>query len=637
MRLEIKSLHLQNFKGCKDRKIMFDGNTRVFGSNSAGKSTLFCAWMWLMGGVNEHLVNNPNITPLGESECVSTVEAEIIIDGQPCTISKSQKYKEKLDDSGKNVSSTTNSFMVNGVDKSATAFKADMVERGIDMDSFLMLSHVFAFTADTSKTGREQMRKVLFEMVEGISDVDIASEITLPEVYAKLNAGYKIDEIEQMAKQSLKKINDNYGKSGELIDARIEGLLDGRAEIDIREIPLKEAAAKAKIVQIEENIKALGMPNNNTDVRIAELEGKIRALELKAKEDYYLKRNEHLKAHSELVDKFREAESIINLAIKKKTEAQALVNNDNAVLEKLRTDYEKAFSQEFVSDGKCSLCGQPLPEEMVKDAEKKFNDGKAAVLKDITGQADAINKELERQAIEIADAEETIQKFAPQLETLNAQIEESSNYDLTEPQILDIPEAVALQAEISDLRAKMDNSYVDELNGLNEALGKARAELSETQGAYKVVENNKAIETKIMELRQQKKDVEIQRAEHEKVIYEVECFKKYKNEKLSSEINSKFKVAQFRLHKVLKNGSIEDDCAVLVNGKEMTTQLNQAMQIRAMLDIINGISVFRETWFPIFIDDASLLTQETIDAIDMQNQLIWLFAKDGYKELTIDG
>ena len=75
---------------------------------------------------------------------------------------------------------------------------------------------------------------------------------------------------------------------------------------------------------------------------------------------------------------------------------------------------------------------------------------------------------------------------------------------------------------------------------------------------------------------------------------------------------------------------------MLVNGKEMTTQLNQAMQIRAMLDIINGISAFKQIWFPVFIDDASLLTEESINAIDMQNQLIWLFAKDGYTELTVE-
>ena len=174
MKMTIKSILLQNFKGCTNRKVEFDSNTKVYGANSMGKSTLFCAWMWLMGGVNEQLFSNPNIVPLGATECSSTVEAEILIDDKPCVISKTQKYKEKYDDnSGKTITATTNSYCINGVEKSSTAFVSDMKERGVDMDNFLMLSHVFAFTADTSKKGREEMRKVLFEMVDNISDLDI--------------------------------------------------------------------------------------------------------------------------------------------------------------------------------------------------------------------------------------------------------------------------------------------------------------------------------------------------------------------------------------------------------------------------------------------------------------------------------
>lgn len=636
MRLEIKAMRLHNFKGCKDRKVEFDGNTKVLGANSTGKSSLFCAWMWLMAGTNEHLVSNPNIIPYGETECISSVEADITIDGKYCTISKSQKYKEKLDDSGKTVSSTINSFTVNGIDKSATAFAAEMKERGIDLDNFLMLSHVFAFTADTSKKGREEMRKVLFEMVEDASDLEISKEIGVPDVTAELEKGYKIDEIEQMAKQSLKKITDNYGKSGELIDAKIDGLLEGKAEINATELALKEAAAKAQIAQIEENIKTLGIPNSNTEVRIAELEAKIKALLLKAREDYYIKRDEHLKDHIALVEKFRGLESTINLAHKHQKEAEAMIEQDNKIVADLRVKYDTEFATQFEHDSKCPVCGQNLPDELLQNAEQEFNNHKAKALNDIMERGNAIGKEIERQSEIVKDAKETIEKFTPEYEKLKAEIDVSSKWDMSEPQVSDIPEATAIKAEISDLKAKMDNSYVDELNGLNEALGRSKAELTEIQGTYKVIENNKTIETKVMELRQQKKEVEIQRAMHEKMVYEVETFKKYKNNKLSDSINSHFKVAQFRLFKVLKNGSIEDDCAILVNGKELNSQLNQSTQILALTDVIAGLQAFKNQELPVFLDDHALFTSENDKAITLKCQTIKLIAAEGINELKVE-
>jgi hypothetical protein len=39
--------------------------------------------------------------------------------------------------------------------------------------------------------------------------------------------------------------------------------------------------------------------------------------------------------------------------------------------------------------------------------------------------------------------------------------------------------------------------------------------------------------------------------------------------------------------------------------------------------------------FPVIIEDASLLTQSSIDKMELGNQLIFLRAKDGIKELEV--
>ena len=635
MKMIINSLHLKNFKGCKEKTVEFSGNTRVLGANSAGKSTLFCAWMWLMAGVNEHLVSNPNITPYGESECESVVEAELTIDGKPCRISKSQKYKEKIDDSGKTVSSTVNSYTINGVEKSATSFVTEMKERGVDMDNFLMLSHVFAFTADTSKKGREEMRKVLFEMVKDISDLDIAKEMSgIAELTIELGKGYKVEEVEQMAKQSLKKLNDTYGKSGELIDAKISGLIEGKAEVNEAGIVEREMDIKEQIKQTESEIAELN--SENTKVKIMELENKLREIDAKAKDDFYKERQEHIDKHNDIIDKYRDVETVINTANKVIFENEKEIENCNTLLESLRIDYDAVFKKQYEGSSNCPVCKQELPKLMLADAKANFEADKARNLSSIQSAAARVHRDIDDKEKLIADAKETISRVTPSLEMLKGQLEDWDKVSITEPRLEDIPEAVSLQTEISSLRAETTNSSDMKLQGLNEYLESLKNDLRTIDGDYKSIENNRIIDEKVLELRDQKKSVEIQRANHEKMIYEVETFKKFKNNKLSDEINSHFNIAQFRLYRVLKNGSIEDDCAILVNGKELNSQLNQSTQILALTDVIAGLQTFKDQELPVFLDDHALFTSENDNAIPLKCQTIRLIAKEGIKELMVE-
>lgn len=40
MKIILKSLHMENFKGCKDRTIEFGYKTDIFGANATGKTTI---------------------------------------------------------------------------------------------------------------------------------------------------------------------------------------------------------------------------------------------------------------------------------------------------------------------------------------------------------------------------------------------------------------------------------------------------------------------------------------------------------------------------------------------------------------------------------------------------------------------
>ena len=117
MELKIKSISMQSFKGIKQQTYNFDSKSaNVYGCNGSGKSTLMSAFMWVFTDTDSLMTKNPNVIPIGESECTPTVEIELDLDGKPILVAKKQKYKSKEID-GKTTASSTNTYSINGVDK----------------------------------------------------------------------------------------------------------------------------------------------------------------------------------------------------------------------------------------------------------------------------------------------------------------------------------------------------------------------------------------------------------------------------------------------------------------------------------------------------------------------------------------
>ena len=111
---------------------------------------------------------------------------------------------------------------------------------------------------------------------------------------------------------------------------------------------------------------------------------------------------------------------------------------------------------------------------------------------------------------------------------------------------------------------------------------------------------------------------------------------KRKNELLTDEVNSHFKLVKFRLFDYLKNGSVVDDCEPMIDGKSLKDHSNGALRVLAKLDIVDGLQRFYGQHYPVFAEDFSLVTDNTECRIDMGCQLIKLVAEKGVKELKIE-
>ena len=206
MKMILKSMHLEFFKGVQDKTYSF-GNpiTRIKAMNGRGKTTIADAFMWVLFDKSYALVSNPNIRPNDVEECTPAVTLVLDIDGKEVTISKAQKRKvSKPDVLGVSKVTLSNTYEVNSVPKTERDFKAYMEEAGVDFETALVCIHPSVFTSQKAA----DMRKVLFKMASEKTDKDIADMSKDTADVAKLLESYSMEEITAMNKASKKKADE---------------------------------------------------------------------------------------------------------------------------------------------------------------------------------------------------------------------------------------------------------------------------------------------------------------------------------------------------------------------------------------------------------------------------------------------
>ena len=77
MKITIKSIHIENFKGIKMLDVTFSGKTKISGQNAVGKTTIFDAFTWLLFNKNSSGEEKFNVRPLNEGIRVDNVEIKV--------------------------------------------------------------------------------------------------------------------------------------------------------------------------------------------------------------------------------------------------------------------------------------------------------------------------------------------------------------------------------------------------------------------------------------------------------------------------------------------------------------------------------------------------------------------------------
>lgn len=642
MRAIIEKIELSNFKGCKNATYEFgEKSNSVLGKNGAGKSTIATAWYWVFANCDSDLHNNPAIFPLNAEECTPTVRIWLNCNEKSVEVAKMQKRTvRKSKTGGADTISLSNSYEVNSVEYGERDFKKKMHEYGFDFDLFLPLSHPDVFTSQKSA----DMRKVLFGMASEQSDFDIALQTDNCIEATNLLKMYTFEEVKAMQNATLRKIREEYGKDGEILRAKIEGMEQSKTDIDVVELELLKNSLNEQIAENKAkqgDISKVLEEQDKASDGILELKFELNDLQRKANEELIRKKHESNELISKFEEKIHDCERGIKEADGTIKKAEWNISDLEKEIKEWREKYTAESEREFDENSLiCPYCKQEYQKEKKDELRADFASHKAEELKRITKQGNECKRSIDGNKDWIKKLKEQREKYVSDKEKLQEQLEPIKRVADSFPESIDIsdrPEVQEIQRQIAEKEQAMNNgNSAEEIRQQLKADGEdLQSQLTEVEKQLALAQKNIEIDEDISKLREKQKSLEQQKADCDRILYQLDMVSKRKNELLTDQVNSHFKLVKFRLFDYLKNGNVVEDCEPMIDGKSLKDHSNGALRVLAKLDIVDGLQRFYGQHYPVFAEDFSLVTENTECRIDMDCQLIKLVAEKGVKELKI--
>lgn len=659
MRMILKSLHMENFKGIRSLDVKFSNKIKIKGQNAAGKTTIFDAFTWLLFNKNSAGEEKFNVRPLDkDGKRIDNVEIKVAgvieVDGKEVELSKVQKqnWVKKRGTDTVTLQGNVNSFEIDGYPKSEAEFKTYISGLAQSEEMFKMLTNPQYFS---SLKWKEQ-RDILMKLVADVSDVELAQTDAK---YAPL-----IDELEKAPstddiRAKFSKALSEWKKKQAEIPVRIDEAEKSKVDVDVAEQELLKADLERKIEALEDLMA-------KSDVRIDEMRSEemhcqfeMSAIAQTMDNELSSKKHEIENHKYDRERKLEDVRSSIRKAqdsierSKKSISEQTLKKSD--LVKRYKEEKEKKFDDSKwifdVSTTVCSLCGQRLLEDKIESLRADFSQRKADAI-------EIFNEEHAKTLAMIVDDGNACAEMIKNLTKNNKELENKINtLKLNEAEEIDIIKGFDEQiskipacadymqnAEYAKLKAKQDKLLVDiaelESKGADKAVEDAKADkaklksqLDEVNKIIAQAANNVAIDDRIETLRDEQKEIGQKVADQEQMLYLLEEFIRFKLDKVSESINSHFKTVNFKLFEMQLNGGMKDCCECTVNGVPYST-LNSGHRIVAGLDIIRSLSELYGVSAPIFVDNAESLNEFNVPAVDAQ--LILLSVSED-KQLKVEG
>lgn len=640
--MKLTKLEILNFKGLKSFELNLNGDVVIRGDNATGKTTVFDSVCWLLFGKDSLDRADFEIKTLDGGEPIHKVNHEVTgtftLD-EGGTVELKRVYREKYSSPrGGEVTLTghTTDYFVDGVPKKEKEYK-EMVSSLVDESIFKLITNPLYFNETYSWQNR---RKLLLEMCGDISDEDVIASHDELKALTDILSGHSVDDHRKVVASKKAAIN----KELDMLPVRIDEALRGKPEVTANPevLRLNIDTLNADIEKLE-NDKALLQNGHSLVDKRAELktvQRKIMAreteLQMDQKKQLAIKSNEYgsvLAEINRLTAKIEDTKRRID-------ESATTINLIQGLIEELTIQRSQINAETFVADidDHCPTCGQKLPAEQIQDAyakaEANHNLKKSKQLEEI--ERSIAMKEQDIEGIKKRDANlepiETLEALIKAKELLRGTIAEELE-KLTVPVLDDDSEYASLKAEEFMLQMAIDEDNSDHSEEIAELEIKISANKTERMKLEQ--ELNKFAEIKRIELRVSELEAKQAELSEEKMMldgasYLMDEFVKAKVNMLEESINSRFKLARFKMFNVMLNGNVEECCETTYKGVPYRS-MNNAARINVGLDIINALTSYFKVSAPVFIDNAEAVTE----FVPVNSQTIKLVVDESEPQLVV--
>ena len=445
MKLKIRSLHMENFKGIKSLDVNFSNKTSIKGQNAAGKTTVFDAFTWLLFNKNSAGEEKFNVRPLDkDGNRIDNVEIKVVavldVDGKEIELSKVQKqnWVKKRGTDTVALQGNVNSFEIDGYPKSEADFKEYISSLAQSEDMFKMLTNPQYFSSLKWKDQRD----ILMRLATDVSDVELAqTDAKYAQLLGELEKAPSTDDIRAKFQKAL----TEWKKKQSEIPVRIDEAEKSKVDVDVAEQELAKVDLVRRIAECDKKMENAGSTLGDLRSKEMQLQFDMSGIMQVMNDELSAKRRGLDSAKHDATREFNDLHNQIQSAENQIKANEKTISDTDAERKNLGVEYNAEFSKAFdempylfdeskwkfdESTTVCSLCGQKLPQDKIEslkadfeqkkadakaratkqleDARKAFDDAKGAKLKGLIDKGNACKADIERLTKENAKLQEDI-------------------------------------------------------------------------------------------------------------------------------------------------------------------------------------------------------------------------------------
>lgn len=632
--MKLTKLELLNFKGLKSFTINLNGDVVIRGDNATGKTTVFDSVCWLLFGKDSLDRADFEIKTLDGGEPIHKVNHEVTATftlDEGGTVELKRVYHEKYSSPrGGDITLTghTTDYFVDGVPKKEKEYK-EIVNTLIDESIFKLITNPLYFNETYSWQNR---RKLLLEMCGDIDDISVINSHDDLRRLAELLEGRTVDDHRKVVAAKKTAIN----KELDMIPIRIDEAVRNKPEtVSDKEKLIRDIETLSAGIDEVEKQKAIiqnGFSFTEKESKIRDIKRQLEVQSSKILSDYHKQKQRLRDEYEASLTKLKMVEVDRDRCADRRDELNKEIERESKRIATLQSEFDTFNAQQFNKES-CPTCGQALPADKQAALEAEFNTNKSKKLEEWKGLIESAVKLKanyeEQQEIMSSKIDSLTTEVSQYSDAYNVKFKEYEAY--SEPNVEDDPVYTDLKAQLFLLEIDDEpGAEAEELAKLDEELSSMKSKKAglETElNKFKLIDD---INHRILELENQQQKLVAEKNALDEAAFLMDEFIKAKVNMLEENINSRFKLARFKMFNVMLNGNVEECCETTYKGVSYRS-MNNAARINVGLDIINALTSYYKVNAPVFIDNAEAVTE----FVPVNSQTIKLIVDESEPQLVV--